>query len=50
MKPVEPVKEKLNVHFEPDIYLKPEVTATPPVCVPQNGYSRQQISASQILP
>jgi hypothetical protein len=50
IKPVESVREKLHVHLEPDVYLKPEVMATPPVCVPQNGYERQQLSSSQILP
>ncbi|MUG92549.1 hypothetical protein F7734_08780 [Scytonema sp. UIC 10036] len=50
IKPVEPVREKLNIHLEPDIYLKPEVRTTPPVCVPQTGYSRQQLPASQTLP
>ena len=43
---VEPVREKLHVHLEPDIYLKPEVTATPPVCVPQNGHNKQQPTLS----
>ncbi|NJM69940.1 MAG: hypothetical protein HC862_06760 [Scytonema sp. RU_4_4] len=40
IKPVEPVREKVHVHLEPDIYLKSEVTADPPVCIPQNGYSK----------
>ena len=50
IKAVEPVKEKVRVHLEPDIYLESEVTATPPVCVPQNGYSKQQLPASQTQP
>jgi hypothetical protein len=41
IKPVTPVREKVQVHLEPDIYLKSEVTATPPVCIPQNGYNPQ---------
>ncbi|MBW4592824.1 MAG: hypothetical protein KME46_07850 [Brasilonema angustatum HA4187-MV1] len=48
IKAVEPVKEKVRVHLEPDIYLESEVRATPPVCVPQNGYSKQQLPASKI--
>ncbi|QDL17035.1 hypothetical protein DP113_24700 [Brasilonema octagenarum UFV-E1] len=47
IKAVEPVREKVNVYLEPDIYLQSEVTATPPVCVPQNGYNKQQLPASQ---
>jgi hypothetical protein len=50
IKPVEPVREKVQVYLEPDVYLNPEVTAAAPVCVPQNGYPKQQLSASQILP
>ncbi|MBP5976206.1 hypothetical protein HW132_26615 [Brasilonema sp. CT11] len=50
IQPVTPVREKIQVHLEPDICLKSEVTATPPVCVPQNGYSKQQLPASQTLP
>jgi hypothetical protein len=48
IKPVEAVNEKVRVHLEPDIYLQSEVTATPPVCVPQHGYSKQQLPASKI--
>ncbi|MCC5606975.1 hypothetical protein LC612_09300 [Nostoc sp. CHAB 5834] len=43
IKPVEPVREKVHVHLEPDIHLRPEVTEAAPVCVPQNGYARQQL-------
>ena len=50
IKPVEPVREKVHVHLEPDIYLNSEITATPPVCVPQNGYAIQQLPTLQILP
>ncbi|MBP5977430.1 hypothetical protein HW132_33130 [Brasilonema sp. CT11] len=48
IKAVEPVNEKVRVHLEPDIYLQSEVTATPPVCIPQNGYGKQQLPASKI--
>ncbi|QIR35871.1 hypothetical protein HCG51_03265 [Tolypothrix sp. PCC 7910] len=50
IKSIEAVREKVNIHLESDIYLKPEVTSTPPICVPQSGYSRQQLPTSQILP
>jgi hypothetical protein len=50
IKPVEPVREKLQVHLEPDVYLRPEVTASAPVCIPQNGYGKHQLAASQTLP
>ncbi|MBW4592827.1 MAG: hypothetical protein KME46_07865 [Brasilonema angustatum HA4187-MV1] len=43
IKAVEPVREKVNVHLEPDIYLRPEVAAAAPVCIPQNGYNKQQL-------
>ncbi|QDL10689.1 hypothetical protein DP114_24790 [Brasilonema sennae CENA114] len=46
IKPVEPVREKVRVHLEPDIYLRPEVAAAAPVCIPQNGYNKQQLPAS----
>ncbi|MBW4630011.1 MAG: hypothetical protein KME49_32005 [Brasilonema octagenarum HA4186-MV1] len=49
IKAVEPVREKVSVHLEPDIYLRPEVAAAAPVCVPQNGYSKQQLPISQTL-
>ncbi|KAF3890542.1 MULTISPECIES: hypothetical protein [Nostocales] len=41
------VREKLNIHVEPDIYLKPEVKAVQPVCHPQNGYEKYQLPAEQ---
>ena len=50
IKAVEPVNEKVRVHLEPDIYLQSEVTATPPVCVRQHGYNKQQLPASQTQP
>ncbi|MBW4592825.1 MAG: hypothetical protein KME46_07855 [Brasilonema angustatum HA4187-MV1] len=43
IKAVEPVREKVNVHLEPDIYLRPEVTAAAPVCVAHNRYNKQQL-------
>ncbi|MDZ8140704.1 MAG: hypothetical protein RM049_36335 [Nostoc sp. DedQUE04] len=43
IKPVEPMREKVHVYLEPDIHLRPEVTAAAPICVPQNGYNRQQL-------
>jgi hypothetical protein len=50
IKPVEPVREKVRVHLEPDIYLQSEVAAAAPVCVPQNGgYNKQHLPASQTL-
>ncbi len=50
IKSIEPAREKINVHLEPNIHLRSEVAATPPVCVPQNGYDRRQLEASDILP
>jgi hypothetical protein len=45
IKHAEPVREKLQVHLEPDVYLRPEVTASAPVCLPQNGYGKHQLPA-----
>lgn len=41
------VREKVNIHVEPDIYLKPEVKAVEPVCHYQNGYDKYQLPAEQ---
>ncbi|MBW4630012.1 MAG: hypothetical protein KME49_32010 [Brasilonema octagenarum HA4186-MV1] len=46
IKAVEPVTEKVRVHLEPDIYLRPEVAAAAPVCIPQNGYNKPQLPYS----
>ncbi|MBR8836485.1 MAG: hypothetical protein DSM106950_21325 [Stigonema ocellatum SAG 48.90 = DSM 106950] len=50
MTPPSVTEQKLPIYLEPDIYLKPEVSATPPVCLPQNGYNRQQLPASEVQP
>ncbi|MEO0838934.1 MAG: hypothetical protein AAF063_08540 [Cyanobacteria bacterium J06643_5] len=39
--PVPINKQKLPVIIEPDLVLEPEVKAKPPVCYPQNGYSKK---------
>lgn len=47
VKTVEPVREKVHIHLESDLYLSPAVTATPAICVLPNGYSRHQLPGSQ---
>lgn len=45
--PTNSVEQKLPIHLEPDFYLKPEVSATPALCLPQNGYNKAQLPAQE---
>ncbi|NJO40644.1 MAG: hypothetical protein HC769_19360 [Cyanobacteria bacterium CRU_2_1] len=47
VKSVPHTTQKVPVHLEPEIYLKPEVSAKPALCVPQNGHDhkREEVSA-----
>ncbi|HEY9698829.1 MAG TPA: hypothetical protein V6D10_16310 [Trichocoleus sp.] len=49
VRPAPCVKQKFPVYLEPDIYLQPEVQAAPPVCIPQNGYRREELPSHQIM-
>ena len=41
--PTPALEQKLPVYLAPDFYLKPEVSAKAPVCLPQNGYNQAQL-------
>ena len=42
------IEQKLPIYLEPDILLRSQVSATPPVCLPHNGYNKQQLPANEV--
>jgi hypothetical protein len=46
IKPVDCVRETVQVYLEPEIYLKPQVSAAPPICIPQ-GCELDALPASE---
>jgi hypothetical protein len=41
------VKQTLPVHLEPEIFIESEVRANPPVCIPQNYHTCEELPAYQ---
>ncbi|NJO40642.1 MAG: hypothetical protein HC769_19350 [Cyanobacteria bacterium CRU_2_1] len=50
VKSVPHTTQKVPVHLEPEIYLKPEVSAKPALCLPQhgNGHKREEVVAKEV--